>query len=125
MRFTARRLGMLACSVALNGFFLLSPAATATVSAARCQQECDAEYGPACFGECNYFFSDGESRQACYNQCSAFYTSCSMSAVFCSEPPANCMQGLFQSVTYDAGCQATNGSVWGCVVQIAYGWGPC
>jgi hypothetical protein len=97
MRFTARRLGILACSVAFNVFLLLSPAATATVSAARCQQECDAEYsyGGGCDELCDYQYFNQvnggvsyDDWQACHSQCRDWWVSCSMSAVFCYE--SNC-----------------------------------
>jgi hypothetical protein len=92
MRFTVRRAAMLAASIALNAFFMLSPAGTAPVLAARCQQECDAEYSPGgpCDQQCDYQYfhqvGDGVSYddwQACHAQCRSWYTSCSMSAVNC------------------------------------------
>jgi hypothetical protein len=95
MKFTIRRVAVLACSIALNVFFVLSPPATATVSAARCQQECEAEYGSggSCVPECDYQYYNQtgggvsyDDWQACRTQCNSYYTSCSMSAVNCNYP---------------------------------------
>ena len=125
MKITTRRVSLFACSMALNGVFIASPPATVPIFAARCQQECDAEYGPSCVQNCDDTFADSASQQSCINQCNQFWNSCTSSAVDCSPPPANCMQGYFDYVTYDSQFLQTYGAVWSCVVEIGYSWGSC
>jgi hypothetical protein len=124
MRFTIRRAAILAASVALNAFFLLSPAGTVTVSAARCQQECDAEYGTggSCQGECDANFAYGtDDWWSCHNQCTSWYNSCSMSAVNCY-PPNNIYCSSCDVYWDDYCVWVYNDYVWPCYSWSCYSW---
>ena len=85
MKLTIRRLALLACSVALNAFFVLSPMATQTVQAARCQEEVNASLA-ACQENCDYLYENGsEDWHSCTDSCADGWVHSSMSAVCCGD----------------------------------------
>jgi hypothetical protein len=85
MRLTGRRVAMLLCSIALNGFFFLSPTASVELSAARCQQTVDAEFA-ACESACGNAYEFGsDDYQTCDNSCLYWWTEKSKHAITCNE----------------------------------------
>jgi hypothetical protein len=123
MRFSIRRIALLASSFAINAVLLLSPAATAHLSAARCQQECDAEHG-ACVSECySHFEENTPDWQSCDSACSTQYSQCSMNAVDCSTSfPCWSSTGV---MTWAEWCVSEYGYVWGCWTGINYNTNEC
>lgn len=92
MKISTRRGALLLCTLALNLFYLFSPPATATLSARRCQQECDANEN-ACFAAClagrsayTPMWDLGPDYANCTSECDSTWTSCSMTALTCAEP---------------------------------------
>jgi len=84
MRITARRLALLACSVALNVFLLFAPPSTVTLSARGCQQDCDNDV-QACGTDCNSLYEAySDDWVACHQTCQSNYNTCSSGAEWCT-----------------------------------------
>jgi hypothetical protein len=73
MKFTTRRLAMLACSIALNAVFIFSPPATATVGAIACRQDCDNSVSE-CKSWCDQDFEvNSEDWENCQTDCTEYW----------------------------------------------------
>ena len=84
MKFITRRIALLACSVAVNMFFVLSPASTVTLAALRCQEDCNAD-AAYCNGNCDTTYGgSGDAWSACWQQCGTAWTACSSGAACCN-----------------------------------------